>query len=137
VLIDELDVHLHPKWQRRVSGDLKRVFPRVQFLITTHSPQVIGGILPEEIVRILPDGTHDIPAQSYGMDTNWILEVLMDAEKEEPVIARAIEAIFQLIKNRQLDDAQAKVLELRQRIGNSEMLQRAASTIDRIRMINR
>ncbi|MCY2968676.1 MAG: AAA family ATPase [Planctomycetota bacterium] len=48
VLIDELDVHLHPKWQRRVAGDLKRVFPRVQFLATTHSPQVIGGILPEE-----------------------------------------------------------------------------------------
>ncbi|MCY2968677.1 MAG: hypothetical protein NT069_34475 [Planctomycetota bacterium] len=61
----------------------------------------------------------------------------MDAEKEEPEISRAIEAIFEMIANRQLDDAQAKVLEVRQRIGNSEILQRAASTIERIRMINR
>ncbi len=137
VLIDELDVHLHPKWQRRVAGDLKKVFPRVQFLTTTHSPQVIGEILPEEIIRLDPDGTHDVPAQSYGMDTNWILEVLMDADKEEPEITHAVEAIFKLIANRQLENAQAKIVELRQRIGNSEMLQRAASTIERIRMINR
>lgn len=137
VLIDELDVHLHPKWQRRVCRDLRGIFPRIQFLGTTHSPQVIGGIRPEEIIRLLPNGGHDAPAQSYGMDTNWILEVLMDADKEEPEIKGGIEAIFGLIANRRLEEAQAKVVELRQRIGNSETLQRAASTIDRIRMINR
>ncbi|MBZ5525216.1 MAG: AAA family ATPase, partial [Acidobacteriia bacterium] len=42
VLIDELDVHLHPKWQRRVATDLKRTFPGIQFVCTSHSPQVIG-----------------------------------------------------------------------------------------------
>ncbi len=137
VLIDELDVHLHPKWQRGVTGDLKRIFPKIQFLTTTHSPQVIGGVEPQEIIRLLPDGGHDVPAQSFGMDTNWILEVLMDADKEEPSVKHGIEAIFNLIAERRLDDAQAQVLELRQRIGNSEMLQRAASTIERIRTINR
>lgn len=137
VLIDELDVHLHPKWQRRVTHDLKRVFPNVQFFGTTHSPQVIGGVQPEEIIRLLPDGSHDVPAQSYGMDTNWILEVLMDADKEEPDVKQGIEAVFALIAQRRLDDAQAKIVEIRQQIGNSETLQRAASTIDRIRMLNR
>ncbi len=137
VLIDELDVHLHPKWQRGVTGDLKRIFPKIQFLTTTHSPQVIGGVEPHEIIRLLPDSGHDVPAQSFGMDTNWILEVLMDADKEEPSVKHGIEAIFNLIAERRLDDAQAQVLELRQRIGNSEMLQRAASTIERVRTINR
>jgi predicted ATP-binding protein involved in virulence len=137
VLIDELDVHLHPKWQRAVTADLKRIFPRIQFLTTTHSPQVIGGVEPQEIIRLLPDGGHDVPAQSFGMDTNWILEVLMDADKEVPSVKHGIEAIFNLIAERRLDDAQSKVLELRQQIGNSEMLQRAASTIERIRTINR
>ncbi|MEO8493884.1 MAG: AAA family ATPase [Planctomycetota bacterium] len=137
VLIDELDVHLHPKWQRSVCQDLKKVFPQIQFIGTTHSPQVIGGLQPEEIIRLLPDGSHDIPAQSYGMDTNWILEVLMDADKQEPTIRQGIEATFGLIANRRLDEAQAKLVELRQQIGNSEMLQRAASTIERMRMINR
>jgi predicted ATP-binding protein involved in virulence len=46
VLIDELDLHLHPKWQRRVAADLKRVFPRLQFVCTTHSPQILGETLP-------------------------------------------------------------------------------------------
>ncbi len=137
VLIDELDVHLHPKWQRRVSGDLKKIFPKIQFLTTTHSPQVIGEVEPQEIIRLLPDGDHDVPAQSFGMDTNWILEVLMDADREEPAVKHGIDAIFNLIAERKLDDAQGKVLALRQRIGNSETLQRAASTIERIRMINR
>ena len=137
VLIDELDVHLHPKWQRGVTGDLKKIFPKIQFLTTTHSPQVIGGVEPQEIIRLLPDGGYDVPAQSFGMDTNWILEVLMEADKEEPSVKQGIEAIFNLIDERRLDDAQARVLELRQRIGNSEMLQRAASTIERIRTINR
>ncbi|MGC8640419.1 MAG: AAA family ATPase [Isosphaeraceae bacterium] len=137
VLIDELDVHLHPKWQRRVTGDLKRVFPKLQFLATTHSPQVIGGVEPQEIIRLLPDGGHDVPAQSFRMDTNWILEVLMDADKEDPSVKQGIMRIFNLITERRLDDAQAQVLQLRQRIGNSEMLQRAASTIERIRTINR
>ncbi len=137
VLIDELDVHLHPKWQRKVTGDLKRIFPKIQFLTTTHSPQVIGGVEPQEIIRLLPNGGHDVPAQSFGMDTNWILEVLMDADKEEPSVKHGIEAIFSLIAERRLDDARAQVLELRKHIGNSEMLQRAASTIERIRTINR
>ena len=137
VLIDELDVHLHPKWQRGVTGDLKRIFPKIQFLTTTHSPQVIGGVEPQEIIRQLPNGAYDVPDQTFGMDTNWILEVLMEADKEEPSAEHGIEAIFDLIGERRLEDAQAHMMELRQRIGNSEMLQRAASTIERIRTINR
>ena len=137
VLIDELDVHLHPKWQRSISGDLKRIFPEIQFLTTTHSPQVIGGVKPEEILRLLPQGGYDVPAQSYGMDTNWILQVLMDADELLPVIKRSIESVFAMIAERKLDEAQAKLKGLRFQIGNSETLQRAASTIERIRMINK
>lgn len=137
VLIDELDVHLHPKWQRRVVAMLQQVFPRIQFICTTHSPQIIGGVRPGEIIRLFADGTHDIPAQSFGMDTNWILEVLMDADKEDPSVKNEIESIFDAIRDRQLDDAHAKVTLLRERIGNSEMLQRAASTIERIRLLGK
>ena len=48
VLIDELDVHLHPRWQRRVATDLKSTFPRIQFVCTSHSPQVIGEVAPKK-----------------------------------------------------------------------------------------
>jgi predicted ATP-binding protein involved in virulence len=54
VLIDELDVHLHPRWQRQVASDLKQTFPSIQSVCTSHSPQVIGELTPQEI-RILED----------------------------------------------------------------------------------
>ena len=49
VLIDEIDVHLHPKWQRRVVRDLKETFPRIQFVCTSHSPFVIQSLEAGEL----------------------------------------------------------------------------------------
>ena len=57
VLIDELDLHLHPKWQRQIIGALKRIYPKIQFFATTHSPQVIGQAKPEEIVLLTRTAT--------------------------------------------------------------------------------
>ena len=53
VLIDELDLHLHPKWQRRVVGDLLKAFPMVQFVATTHSPFIIQSLPDSEDVRLV------------------------------------------------------------------------------------
>lgn len=50
VLLDELDIHLHPSWKRRIVSDLRRVFPRVQFITTTHDPLCLQGLHKEEIV---------------------------------------------------------------------------------------
>jgi predicted ATP-binding protein involved in virulence len=55
VLIDELELHLHPAWQRRVVDDLLRTFPNLQFVATTHSPQVIASARPEHM-WLLHDG---------------------------------------------------------------------------------
>ncbi len=44
VMIDEIDLHLHPSWQKRVVGDLIRIFPNTQFILTTHSPYIIESI---------------------------------------------------------------------------------------------
>ena len=53
VLIDEIDLHLHPRWQRRVVDDLLRTFPKIQFFGTTHSPFVIQSLPPIEGVQLL------------------------------------------------------------------------------------
>lgn len=53
MLIDEIDLHLHPKWQRHVVADLLRTFARVQFLATTHSPFIIQSLPPIEGVRLI------------------------------------------------------------------------------------
>lgn len=52
VLIDEVDLHLHPKWQQGVLGDLRKAFPKIQFIITTHSPEVLTTVLAESIRKI-------------------------------------------------------------------------------------
>lgn len=52
VLIDEVDMHLHPEWQQVVLGSLRDAFPNVQFIVTTHSPQVLSTV-PRECIRIL------------------------------------------------------------------------------------
>lgn len=52
VLIDELDLHLHPKWQRKIVADLKRVFPRFQFICTTHSPYIVQSLKANEVISL-------------------------------------------------------------------------------------
>ncbi len=52
VLIDEIDMHLHPKWQRRIVADLKRVFPNIQFIVTTHSPFIVQSLKADEVINL-------------------------------------------------------------------------------------
>ena len=52
VLIDELDLHLHPIWQRRIIGDLRRTFPKIQFIATTHSPFLIQSVRKGELINL-------------------------------------------------------------------------------------
>jgi predicted ATP-binding protein involved in virulence len=52
VLIDEVDLHLHPRWQRRVLDDLRRTFPLVQFVATTHSPFIVQSLGPGELLTL-------------------------------------------------------------------------------------
>jgi predicted ATP-binding protein involved in virulence len=60
VLIDEIDLHLHPNWQRRVLADLRRAFPRLQFVTTTHSPFIIQSLEHGQLVNLDPDA-EDVP----------------------------------------------------------------------------
>lgn len=79
VLIDEIDLHLHPKWQRQIVHNLQTAFPRCQFIATTHSPQVIGEVEHDRIQIIADDQVYS-PTRSYGADSSQVLEEVMDAE---------------------------------------------------------
>lgn len=52
VLIDEIDLHLHPKWQRRVVSDLQKAFPKLQFIATTHSPFILQSLEPGQVIDL-------------------------------------------------------------------------------------
>jgi len=78
VLIDELDLHLHPNWQRNIVGALKATFPNVQFIVTTHSPQVLSSLKATEIIEIDGDKVYSPSVNPYGRDTNNILSTVMN-----------------------------------------------------------
>lgn len=136
VLIDELDVHLHPKWQRRVATDLKKSFPNVQFICTSHSPQVIGEVKPDE-VRLLTDDHVETPRQSFGMDSNWILNVLMGGNEMSQEIKADIKEVERLAVKKDFANARKILQSLRERVGNSKEIQLAASTIDRVELLGK
>lgn len=74
VLIDELELHLHPAWQRRVVGDLRRAFPRVQMIATTHSPQVLASVRRDEVVHLHRGAPVAWNEFVEGRDSNSLLE---------------------------------------------------------------
>ena len=96
VLIDELDLHLHPKWQRAIVENLSQAFPRCQFIATTHSPQVIAAVEPEQV--LLLTGTEIIhPNRSLGMDSNWLLRHVMETGERPAIADRAVKTVEALI----------------------------------------
>jgi predicted ATP-binding protein involved in virulence len=108
-------LHLHPKWQRDVMARLPRIFNSCQFVITTHSPQVLGEV-PARCVRllILKEGrlVVETPAMSYGVDSNWILNVLMGADEMNQDVGRELDDISRLIQARELGAGKAKLVAL-------------------------
>ena len=108
VLIDELELHLHPNWQRRIVDDLRRTFPAVQFIVTTHSPLVIGEVPPESVL-LLSDPAVTVPtaSQSFGLDANRVMMWVMGTAgvQAREVASRLAEARL-AIQQRRLGDAQ-------------------------------
>jgi predicted ATP-binding protein involved in virulence len=112
VLVDELDMHLHPRWQRILTSGLKRAFPMVQFIVASHSPQVLGELKPEEIILLHPSGTAH-PQVSYGLTSSQVLEEIMDATARTPNVEKLLSEVFELLERRELQLAKEKLEALR------------------------
>ena len=87
VLIDEVELHLHPEWQQRVLSDLTRTFPNTQFIVSTHSPQVLTTIRPNQIIglRRMPFGVEAVrpSGPTFGAEAGKVLQGVMGV-RERP-----------------------------------------------------
>lgn len=128
VVIDELDLHLHPKWQRRVIHDLKRTFPLIQFVATTHSPQLIGEALPHEI-RILENGQVFTPERSFGIDSSRILEEVMHASSRNEQIKSLLKKMSLLIDKEDLEEARVVLEQVKLELGEDDPEVTGANTL--------
>lgn len=90
VLIDEVDMHLHPKWQQCVLQSLMSAFPSMQFIVSTHSPQVLSTVSRENIRVIGPDISGETIAvtplaMTYGEPSGDVMYSVMDVDPQPPV----------------------------------------------------
>lgn len=94
VLLDEIELHLHPSWQREVIGRLIKTFKNCQFIATTHSPQVIGEIERKAAFLISPNypNGYKKPPVARGADSNWILDHVMEGAASETPSARSLQS---------------------------------------------
>ncbi len=126
MLVDEIDLHLHPSWQQRVLADLMRSFPGTQFIVTTHSPQVLSTVRRENI-RVLGqnangDAISSLPfARTYGEPSGDVLESVMQVNPMPPVPERAqMERLTDLVDQGNYDNGEARQLweDLKQSLGD-------------------
>lgn len=140
VLIDEVELHLHPAWQRQIIPGLRKTFPNCQFIVTTHSPQVISHVEPEKIFILRQSGngvTVSKAEEAYGKNTDRILEDLMGVPARPTEIANQLDEVFRLIDQRQFAVAKELVVSLRDKIGDDAELLKAEVLIQRKEIIGK
>jgi predicted ATP-binding protein involved in virulence len=123
VLIDEIELHFHPQWQRGILPTFASTFPNCQFIVSTHSPQIISDVQPEAvyILKQTPQGlTAYHPVSSYGRDSNQILEDVMEEPDRPQPIKNQLQQLFHLIDDGNLAAAQQLKEQLEQQIGLDE-----------------
>jgi predicted ATP-binding protein involved in virulence len=119
VLIDEIDLHLHPKWQRQITRNLEATFPRCQFIATTHSPQVIGEV-PSDRIQIISNGQVYSPTHSFGVDSSRVLEEIMDAPPRAREVQDLLDRFSTSVTDQKLDAAATLVSELAAKLGDDD-----------------
>ena len=130
ILIDEIDLHLHPQWQRKIVGNLEKTFPSCQFIATTHSPQVIGEV-PHEKIQMIKDGQIYSPSRSFGIDSSRVLEELMDTKARNAGVEDKISRIARLISDGKAEEAKAAIKTLSDEIGEDDPeITRARTLLD-------
>ncbi|WP_027182751.1 AAA family ATPase [Desulfovibrio inopinatus] len=129
VIIDELDLHLHPGWQRMIAPRLLETFPECQFLLSTHSPYVVSHVRPENVFLLWQNENGDVecesPDLSYGQTVERILEDIFSAPARPTEIAGKLRELFLRIERGELDEAGLMLDELTEEIGEDPELLKA------------
>lgn len=125
VLIDEIDLHLHPTLQASVFKGLRNAFPKLQFIATTHAPMVMTGIENNEenvVYRLsysTTDGYEIATAKTYGLDVSTITEAILNQSPRDEAVENQLKRLFDLIDEEQTEEAKSLLGELKSQFGDS------------------
>ena len=121
VLIDEIELNLHPTWQSRIAPTLTSVFKACQFVVATHSPQVLSGVESRQ-VRILEEGPRGetvarVPLSTKGRTSNYLLEGVFGASERYPPIEELISSFNRAVDERNIAKAEERLKVIERQIG--------------------
>jgi hypothetical protein len=117
VVIDEVDLHLHPGWQLTVLPCLRSTFKNLQFIVTTHSDQVLTSTEADCVRYLDADGGVSRVTVSEGLDSNTALRDLMGAPVRLPKYKEKLDAVARFVEEGKYDDARALLDELAGKLG--------------------
>ena len=116
VLIDEIELHMHPSWQRKILNVLKKTFPNVQFIITTHSPIVLSEADEDYNLLFMESDNNAVQVLTVnplsGYDTNAVLERFMGTKSINLKTESLIHSIYVAIDQGNYDEAKHKIAHL-------------------------
>ena len=120
VVIDEIDLHLHPQWQQTIISDLNTIFPKIQFIVSSHAPAVINSVAKEQI-RILDNGEIYMPAaQTYGRDANSILREVMKVSERPTDIKQRMSLFYSYMDENNYKEADDVLTEIEAIVGTTD-----------------
>lgn len=114
VLIDEIDLHLHPKWQQHILENLTEIFPKVQFIVSTHAPAVISSAKSENLIILKNRQALQLGNQVYGKAVKSVLEEIMDVAERPPKVAELFRNFYQYLAAGAFNDAEKQLDEIDQ-----------------------
>jgi predicted ATP-binding protein involved in virulence len=120
ILIDEIELHLHPQWQRDIIPRLTSTFPNCQFIVTTHSPQVLSNVKKENVFIVEDFQVYPADAHTFGRDSNSILSELMGVSERPEEIQNKLTKCLYKIDEGQIDEAKIMLRELSDLIGQND-----------------
>ncbi|MFK5970592.1 MAG: AAA family ATPase [Candidatus Marithrix sp.] len=121
ILIDEIDLHLHPSWQRKIVPNLMKIFPNCQFIISTHSPLILGTV-PHKNVTILEDFKPiKITPNTLGRDNNSILYDLMGVTERPEKTQKVLDKFYELLDEEKKEEAQNILDDLSEYLGEDDI----------------
>lgn len=120
VLIDEVDLHLHPTWQQRILSDLREIFPKVQFIVSTHAPAVISTVKSENIVMLDDGKAYEPSGEVHGKDTNTIISGIMHSSERPEEIKMLFRQFYRFLDEGNAVDAEETLEQLKDKIGEDD-----------------
>lgn len=120
VLIDEVDLHLHPTWQQQILKDLTEIFPKVQFIVTTHAPAVISTAKSENVIMLDAGEAYEPSGEIHGKDINTIISGIMRSTERPAAIKDLFQQFYGWVDQGNIEKAEQVLECLKKKIGNDD-----------------